>query len=133
MMLPQAPTLPVTQRRLLRTFKQLSEQQQITLQDFADFLLQKSEEDIKLKDSGSNEPLPIVRPEKEAVVHAIKRLKKSYYMLDIGDLFTETSSLMTQHIMQGKSADSVIDELQVVFKKHYEKYQKNHASDQPEI
>lgn len=42
-------------------------------------------------------------------------------MLDRSKLLNETSALMAQHVMQGRSAVEVIDELEVVFQTHYEK------------
>lgn len=43
-------------------------------------------------------------------------------MLEKEILFHQTSSLMTQHIMQGRDPKEVIDELEEIFKKQYENY-----------
>ncbi len=67
------------------------------------------------------EPKPIPRPEQESVVAAIKRLSASYHMVDRSKMLHETSSLMSQHVMQGRAAEEVIDELEVLFLRHYEK------------
>jgi hypothetical protein len=42
-------------------------------------------------------------------------------MLDKSDLLHEASELMTTHLMQGRPAAEVIDELEVVFRRHYER------------
>jgi hypothetical protein len=65
-------------------------------------------------------PLDIPRPEKEAVVAALKRLTATYPMLDKSKLLTDTSGLVTQHIMQGRPHVEVIDELEVIFTRHYQ-------------
>lgn len=50
----------------------------------------------------------------------MKRLTKTYPMLETEDLFTEASSLMTQHVMRGREAMEVIDELEQLFREHYD-------------
>ncbi len=67
------------------------------------------------------EPRDIPRPENESVVSAMKRLTKTYPMLDTKDLFTQASSLMTQHIIRGREAMEIIDELEQLFREHYKK------------
>ena len=42
-------------------------------------------------------------------------------MLDRSKMLNETSSLMTQHVLNGRAATEVIDELEIMFKRHYEK------------
>jgi hypothetical protein len=68
------------------------------------------------------EPAAIARPEAESVIAAIKRLKETYYMLDADGLLDETSSLMGQHILRGREASTVINELQSLFEAKYKKY-----------
>ena len=70
--------------------------------------------------AGVPEPEPIPRPEGESVIKAMRRLTATYYMLDRGKLLNEASSLMAQHVMQGREADEVIDELETVFWSHYQ-------------
>jgi hypothetical protein len=65
-------------------------------------------------------PLEIPRPEKEAVVAALKRLTATYPMLDKSKLLNDTSGLVTQHIMQGRPHVEVIDELEAIFTRHYQ-------------
>jgi hypothetical protein len=108
-----------SEKKLLKYFSELSEQQQQTLLQFAEFLSTREKSAVE-----NNQPIPeptlIERPETETVVGAIKRLTASYPMLDRSKLFNETSSLMTRHIMQGQEAREVIDELERLFDKHYQ-------------
>jgi len=105
-------------QRLRKLFRELSEADQKTLLDFAEFLVNR---DQPLESEALPEPLEIPRPESESVVKAIKRLSKSYFMLDKDHMINETSALMAQHIMQGRAAPEVIDELEAVFSRHYQK------------
>ena len=69
----------------------------------------------------NEEPVNLPRPENESVVAAIRRLSKSYRMLDKSDMLHETSDLMSSHVLKGRPAEEVIDELEVLFLRHYEK------------
>ena len=64
-------------------------------------------------------PQEIPRPAQESVVKAIKRLAATYPMLDRGKMLHETSALMTQHVVQGREAAAVIDDLEALFRQHY--------------
>ena len=69
------------------------------------------------------EPVAIPRPEGESVVRAIKRLAASYPMLDRGKMLSETSNLMAQSVVGGRPSAEVIDELEALFRTHFEAYQ----------
>ena len=43
-------------------------------------------------------------------------------MLEKAKMLDKTSSLMTEHILQGRDKVSVIDELEMIFEQHYEEY-----------
>ena len=115
------------EKKLLGRFRKLPASQQQTILDFSEFLATQS------IGSGENtgvaaiipEPKHIPRPQKESVVKAVRRLTQTYSMLDHSKLLHETSSFMTQHIMQGKPADVVIEELETMFAQHYQKLKKN--------
>lgn len=66
------------------------------------------------------EPESIPRPEDEKVVAAVKRLSKTYFMLDKKAMLGETSDLVTQHIIQGRDVVEVIDELETLFIQKYQ-------------
>jgi hypothetical protein len=42
-------------------------------------------------------------------------------MLDARKLLNETSAIMTQHVMKGRDKIEVIEELEILFRTHYEK------------
>lgn len=65
-------------------------------------------------------PQAIPRPAQESVVKAIKRLSQTYPMLDKSTLLNEASQLLSQHVLQGRAASDVIDELEVLFQTRYE-------------
>ncbi len=104
---------------LIRLFRSLPDPDRQTLLAFAEFLAGRVREGAAEKVA---EPLDIPRPEQESVVKAIKRLTATYPMLDRGKLLHETSSRMTEHLMHGKPASQVIDELEAVFSTHYQRF-----------
>ncbi len=111
-----------SKKKLLRYFSQLTEQDQSSLLSYAEFLASK-ENSQALSNSALSEPLEIPRPETESVIKAIKRLTATYPMLDKSVLLNEISTHMTQHIIHGKSAESVIDDLESEFQNQYQQWQ----------
>ena len=106
------------QHRLQQIFKQLPPEHQQMLLAFAEFLQTR----VVLKSAPPLQPKYIPRPPEESVVEAIKRLSQSYPMLEKARMLDKTSSLMTEHILQGRDKVSVIDELEMIFEQHYEEY-----------
>lgn len=102
-------------KRLQALAAQLAPQQLEQLLDFAEFLSARYAATAASLDL----PAAIPRPAEESVVKAIKRLAATYPMLDRGKMLNETSMLMTQHIVQGRAAGEVIDELEIIFQRHY--------------
>jgi len=108
---------------LATIFEDLPEKDQITLFEFAEFLKSRAPEPAsKVKD-----PLGIPRPEEESVVAAIKRLKKNYPMVPQKSMLNETSEFMMQHMMQGKSAHDVINDLEILFEEKFKSVVGNKA------
>lgn len=68
-----------------------------------------------------SEPQPIPRPDQESVIKAMQRLRATYPMLDAAILLDEASLLMSQHVLQGRAAVEVIDDLEVLFRSHYDR------------
>ncbi|BAP57146.1 hypothetical protein THII_2849 [Thioploca ingrica] len=106
------------QHRLQQIFKQLPPEHQQTLLAFAEFLQNR----VVSKPTPPLRPKYLPRPPEESVVAAIKRLSKSYPMLNKAKMLDETSSLMTEHILQGRDKVSVIDELEAIFEQRYEEF-----------
>jgi len=107
--------LKPSSQSLASIFEDLPEKDQTILFEFAEFLKSRAPEPA----SKITEPLGLVRPEEESVVAAIKRLKKNYPMVSQKEMLNETSEFMMQHMMQGKSATDVIDELELLFETKY--------------
>ena len=120
-MLPPKIKLPPDQQRLLNAFKQLSAADQQNLLAYAEFLRQRAGTVADDQASLTQPPADIPRPESESVVAAIRRLSQTFHMLDRDELLHDASALMTAHVMQGRPAVEVIDELEVVFRRHYER------------
>ncbi|MFP4695984.1 MAG: Crp/Fnr family transcriptional regulator [Thiohalospira sp.] len=106
------------EKRLLGAARELEAGERETLIGFAEYLGQRGEQEQR----PAPEPLDIPRPEKETVVKAIRRLSATYPMLEKAKMLDETSSLMAEHTLQGRDADSVIDELETIFYRHYERH-----------
>lgn len=115
-------------KSLLRIYRELSPARQSALLEYAEFLV--SRERAEAAHAAPQAPQPIPRPEQESVVKAIQRLMASYPMLDRNKLFQETSVQMTRHVMQGVAAKEVIDELEIIFRRHYETHaaEKNNST-----
>ncbi len=105
-----------SETKLLKQFRALPEEAQLSVIHFCDFL--SSQHPVTEQDIAP--PKNIIRPDKESVVLAMRRLSETYFMLDKDNILNEASSLMSQHILQGREAIEVIDELEVLFKKYYD-------------
>ncbi len=126
------------QEQLLACLQTLSAEEQRSLLDFARYLAERNGA-VSLPDPAQlapvaaerkPEPLPeprdMERPESEKVVAAIKRLSQTYFMLDKTRMLGHTSGLMTQHIMAGRDAREVIDELEGIFRREYDEMRARH-------
>ena len=107
------------EKQLLNYFRKLSSEDAQSLLSFAEFLTTRSQ---SAEPEASLVVNNIERPVEESVIAAIKRLSASYPMLDKEKMLTDTSSLMMQHVMHGRIANEVIDELEQVFERHYASY-----------
>ena len=104
-------------KSLIEIFETLDAERQMSLFDFAEFL--QSRGDLVVKEI--SEPVDIKRPDKETVVGAIKRLKETYPMIDSMSVFSSASELMTDHMVKGRDAIEVIDEMEKIFEDFYSK------------
>jgi len=114
------------QNNLIRVFQQLSAADQLAVSNFAEFLLSRSPDRQSASEVAAAapaplpEPNPIPRPDNEKVVAAVKRLSQTYFMLDKTKMLAVTSDLVTQHILHGREAVEVINELEQVFESQYQ-------------
>lgn len=104
------------EKRLLAIVRELSQADADSVFAFAEFLQQRAQPTARELPA----PEPIARPAQESVVKAVKRLAATYPMLDRAKMLNETSVLMSQHVIQGRDAVEVIDELEILFRRHYE-------------
>ena len=114
-------------KRLLKLYRALPESGRASLLDFAEFLATRAENQPA---PVSDTPLDIPRPAEESVVKAIKRLMATYPMLARDQLLHETSAQMTRHVVHKHPAAEVIDELELLFRRHYDQYLQ--AKNEPE-
>jgi len=105
------------ERKLLGIFERLAPDQQDKLIEFAEFL---TVSDAGRDDPAAAAPEILPRPADESVTMAIRRLVRSYPMLDRRGLMAEASQFLAEHALRGRPAHEVIDELEVVFSRHYE-------------
>ena len=104
------------ERKLLDLFGRLAPEQQDKLITFAEFLNGDAQ-----GAAAASAPLAIPRPPGETVTVAIRRLTRTYPMLDRRKLMAEASQFMAQHALEGRPAGEVIDELEAVFARHYQR------------
>ncbi len=118
--------MPGTEEVLRKIFHQLPETQQQTLLDYAEFLSQRY-----AAEAGpvAEYPLDISRPQEESVIKAVRRLSKTYPMLDSKKLFEKTSSFMMKNLIHGEESASLIDEMEVFFEEHYQAYRSERSKD----
>lgn len=110
------------EQQLTEIFRRLEAVDQAALLSFAQFLGYRSRAATALSAGQEREiPEPVLaeRPAKESVVAAIKRLSRSYPMLDKKEMLSATSELVLQHVVQRRDATEVIDELEAIFRERY--------------
>lgn len=118
-------------RRLHSLFEQLADSERATLLAFAEFLATRSRAGtappgVTAPESSRPElppPGSIERPEQETIIAALKRLARTYPMLDKSEMLGATSDIVATHLLQGTDAARVIDELEEIFRSHYEQLQ----------
>ncbi|MCF6188842.1 MAG: hypothetical protein L3J51_00010 [Cocleimonas sp.] len=111
------------ERQIIKIFKSLDVANQEALLAFGEFLQTRestSNYDNQPVDVVVSEPIDIPRPEEESVIKAIKRLSATYPMVDKETILHPISNLMTSHMIQGRKAPEVIDDLQALFLGEYE-------------
>lgn len=116
MLMPESKNKP--EKRLAEIFNRLPEAERKTLLDFAEFLAGRTAP----QEPVSVVPADIPRPPEESVVAALKRLRETYHMLDHSTMLHEASGLMAQHLMSGRPAEEVIDELETIFRRDFDKF-----------
>ncbi|MEN8213540.1 MAG: Crp/Fnr family transcriptional regulator [Pseudomonadota bacterium] len=118
------PAMPMGKggNRLRTLYQRLSDEDRQTLLAFAEFLGERAVSKKKSEPQQLQLPDEIERPQQESVVAAIRRLSSCYPMLEKETLLHETSDLMTSHVLKGRPAKEVIDDLESLFSTHYDAY-----------
>ncbi len=113
-----------TEQRLLGLLRQLGATDQAGLLAFAEFLCsrQPAVAASNPRPQAIPEPEPVERPPVESVVAGLKRLARTYPMLDKSEMLSATSDLVATHIMQGTDPAAVIDQLEEIFREHYAQF-----------
>lgn len=97
-------------QRLQQLFAALDRDGRRALLDYAEFLLARHP-----RPAPPVRPLDLPRPEDESVIAALKRLRATYPMLDSAPLLDAATTLVTAHVLHGRGAVEVIDELEALF------------------
>lgn len=112
-----------TEQHLTELFRQLSAADQLTLLAFGEFLAGRSGGGAAVPGTEAvviPDPQIIERPPAESVVAALKRLSKTYPMLDKTKTLAATSDLVATHIMKGADPVEAIDQLEGIFRSLFE-------------
>ena len=110
---------------LSNLYESMDDERRKSLCDFADFLYAQADPVNK----EIPPPEESVRPPKETVVGAVKRLKAQYHMVESSAVFKAASELMTDHMVKGRDVVEVIDEMEVLFEDAYKKLLSESAQD----
>lgn len=105
---------------LLDLYSRLTEDDRRTLLAFAEFLCGRTRGSAQVKEVLAA-PVRLPRPEGESVVQAMKRLSITYEMVDSGPMLNDAAALMGAHVLQGRPAAEVIDELEQLFEQAYQR------------
>ena len=118
--------MKTAQQQLADLFAGLDEGSQASLLAFAEFLASRNSAPPGAPErlpANVPEPENIARPADESIVAALKRLAKTYPMLDKTEMLGATSDMVATHVMQGTDAALVIDQLEAVFADRYRQLQ----------
>lgn len=94
--------------RLAALHARLDERARAMLLEFAEFLAARAEAPGAVR-------VVTLRPTHETVLHAVRRLNRSYPMLDRAKLMRPVGDLLSQHLVDGRDAVEVIDELEAFY------------------
>ncbi|MFT7672979.1 MAG: hypothetical protein ACI845_001389 [Gammaproteobacteria bacterium] len=101
--------------QLERILKELAPEHQRAGEDYAYYIHQR----YKLADSNLdvevNLPEYVERPQHETVIAVMKRLRNRFPMVNTNKILHEASDLLITHLLQGKTAELVIDKLEILF------------------
>ncbi|MBF0424913.1 MAG: hypothetical protein HQL66_03725 [Magnetococcales bacterium] len=110
------------ERRLLSAWRSLAAAERHTLLQFAEFLVTRSNAVVATEPPPSLLPLDIPAPPGESAVKALKRLKKTYPMIDADlQLLEQASAILMQRVLGSPDA-SVVAQLEQLFRERYQRW-----------
>lgn len=98
--------------RLLDLWRRLDPDERRTLTEFAEFLAARARAPRSAR-------IATPRPAHETVVHAVRRLNASYPMLARAKLLQPVGDLLSQHLVDGRAPQAVIDDLESLYAAAY--------------
>jgi hypothetical protein len=104
-------------QRLQKLYAKLDDSGRHALLEYAEFLAARQPQTAEVPE----QPRDLPRPDGESVIAALKRLRATYPMLDSAPLLDAAATLVTAHVLHGRSAVEVIDELEKLFGSAYAK------------
>ncbi|MBF0427612.1 MAG: hypothetical protein HQL94_01705 [Magnetococcales bacterium] len=109
-------------KQLLALWRELQPQEQKSVLQFAQFLASRQEKEgcEPLPPTIPDTPLPIPRPEVESAVAGLKRLKKSYPMIEADEQVLGEASRILMGKVMGASDAEVITQLETFFADRYQ-------------
>ncbi len=116
-------------KALLEHYVALDKTDRHVLIQFAAFLRQQAE--IKKPDTVTalpQEPQPISRPERESPVKALKRLRRTYPMIDNDTALLDAASTLLMEKVMGAEDRKVIDKMEALFKGRFEDWKKDQST-----
>jgi len=119
--------MKVKEKKLLHFYRDMAAVDQHALLRYAEFLFEQQK--AVTVDFEIEAPKITEAAENETVVGALKRLSASYPMLDKSKMLDETSALMSDHLLKGKSKEDVIVEFNLLFEEQYKKLRDNKSND----
>ncbi len=109
--------MQLTRRKLLSFWDDLAQEDQWALLRYAEFLSYSRQTTVK----DVAEVVLVSPPENESVIGALKRLSATYPMLDNAKMLDQTSSLVSEHVLQGRAKEEIISEFELLFDAQYQK------------
>ncbi|MBF0136557.1 MAG: hypothetical protein H7833_15945 [Magnetococcus sp. DMHC-1] len=109
-------------RHLVSIWQHLAAPERKTLLQFAEFLLEKSRENMEPEPTLPVEPLDIPAPAGESAVKALKRLKKTYPMIETDFSLLEKASQILMEKVLGTPDKEVIEKMEDLFREQHQRW-----------
>ncbi len=122
MLPPKQSAASPDQRELMALYRRLDARGRASLLDYARYLASRETSPEAAEPEVPSEPLGLPRPAQETVIEAMRRLSRNYPMLEKGELLHRAAALMSAHVLQGRSAPEVIDDLEALFAEAWERH-----------